>query len=190
MDRAGAPGWRSIALLFWRALRTYPADAPLVRISSSPSASSWLAAALVRSAPARLPESRLVARPRLRDRRDRRWSAFTVAYDLRRGAGTLAAAARRPRAAPTSSPTEEAFLGSHVRALLVELAEKDAYTEEHTRRVALRAVAGRRGARTRRPRACASLALGGLLHDIGKLTVPDEILQEAGPLDRRRVRTS
>ena len=35
---------------------------------------------------------------------------------------------------------EEAFLGSHVRALLVSLAEKDASTEEHTRRVALRAV--------------------------------------------------
>ena len=35
---------------------------------------------------------------------------------------------------------EEAFLGSHVRALLVDLVEKDEYTEEHTRRVALRAV--------------------------------------------------
>jgi HD-GYP domain-containing protein (c-di-GMP phosphodiesterase class II) len=28
-----------------------------------------------------------------------------------------------------------------------------------------------------------SLAIGGLLHDIGKLSVPDEILQKPGPLD-------
>jgi len=32
---------------------------------------------------------------------------------------------------------EQAFLGSHIRALTVSLAEKDEYTEEHTRRVAL-----------------------------------------------------
>jgi hypothetical protein len=35
---------------------------------------------------------------------------------------------------------EEAFLGSQIRALTVRLAEKDTYTEEHTRRVALHAV--------------------------------------------------
>ncbi len=35
---------------------------------------------------------------------------------------------------------EEAFLGSHVRALMVRLAEKDEYTEGHTRRVATLAV--------------------------------------------------
>jgi HD-GYP domain-containing protein (c-di-GMP phosphodiesterase class II) len=77
---------------------------------------------------------------------------------------------------------EEAFLGSRVRALMVRLAEKDAYTEGHTRRVALRSVQlgealGLSPARLR------SLAIGGLLHDVGKLTVPDAILQKPGPLD-------
>ncbi|MGH8801091.1 MAG: hypothetical protein ACREX6_02185, partial [Casimicrobiaceae bacterium] len=35
---------------------------------------------------------------------------------------------------------EEAFLGARVRALMVRLAEKDGYTEKHTRGVALLAV--------------------------------------------------
>jgi hypothetical protein len=77
---------------------------------------------------------------------------------------------------------EEAFLGSHIRALVVRLAEKDAYTEEHTRRVALRAVQvgeelGLAPGRLR------TLAVGGLLHDIGKLSVPDDVLKKPGPLD-------
>jgi putative nucleotidyltransferase with HDIG domain len=76
---------------------------------------------------------------------------------------------------------EEVFLGSQVRALLVSLAHKDASTEEHTRRVALRAVQvgeelGFGAARLR------TLAIGGLLHDIGKLSTPDTILRKAGPL--------
>jgi putative nucleotidyltransferase with HDIG domain len=76
---------------------------------------------------------------------------------------------------------EEAFLGSHVRALTLCLARKDEYTEEHTRRVALRAVQvgeelGLTGGRLR------ALATGALVHDIGKLSVPDEILQKPGPL--------
>lgn len=76
---------------------------------------------------------------------------------------------------------EEAFLGSHVRALLVALERKDVSTEEHTRRVALRAVqvGERLGLSAARLR---GLALGGLLHDIGKLSVPDAILLKAGPL--------
>jgi putative nucleotidyltransferase with HDIG domain len=76
---------------------------------------------------------------------------------------------------------EEAFLGSHVRALMVALAEKDEYTEGHTRRVAHRAVqvGEELGLPPQRLR---TLALGGLLHDIGKLQVPDEILKKPGPL--------
>jgi putative nucleotidyltransferase with HDIG domain len=78
--------------------------------------------------------------------------------------------------------SEERFLGSHVRALTLELAQRDAYTEQHTRRVALRAVqvGERLGLSTRHLRA---LAMGGLLHDIGKLAVPDSILKKPGPLD-------
>lgn len=77
---------------------------------------------------------------------------------------------------------EEAFLGSQVGGLVRLLAEKDAYTEGHTRRVALLAVEvgeelGLPPARLR------ELATGGLLHDIGKLSVPDEVLRKPGALD-------
>ena len=78
--------------------------------------------------------------------------------------------------------SEEAFLGSHVRALTVRLAEKDEYTEEHTRRVALRAV--QVGEELGLPRArLRVLAIGGLVHDIGKLAVPDSILKKPTQLD-------
>ena len=77
---------------------------------------------------------------------------------------------------------EEAFLGSQVGGLVRLLAEKDAYTEGHTRRVALLAVSvgeelGVAPARLR------ELATGGLLHDIGKLSVPDEVLKKPTALD-------
>lgn len=76
---------------------------------------------------------------------------------------------------------EEAFLGSQVRSLMVALANKDEYTEEHTRRVALRAVQVGEELGLTSPQ-LRSLAVGGLLHDIGKLRCPDEILKKPGPL--------
>ncbi len=76
---------------------------------------------------------------------------------------------------------EEAFLGGRVRALLVRLAEKDPSTEGHTRRVAALAVAI--GERLGQPEGrLRQLALGGLLHDMGKLSVPNEILNKPGRL--------
>jgi putative nucleotidyltransferase with HDIG domain len=102
-----------------------------------------------------------------------------VAIDLHRSAQS------RPLVGDLSAAelvaAEEDFLGSHVRALTVALAEKDEYTEGHTRRVALRAVqvGEELGLAPQRLRA---LAIGGLLHDIGKLHVPDEILKKPGPL--------
>jgi HD domain len=76
---------------------------------------------------------------------------------------------------------EEAFLGAHVRALTVRLATKDEYTEEHTRRVALRAVqVGEELGLT--PGRLRALAIGGLLHDIGKLSVPDAVLKKPSEL--------
>lgn len=102
-----------------------------------------------------------------------------VALDLRR------AAQSRPLVGDVTGADlvagEEAFLGAHVRALTLSLARKDEYTEEHTRRVALRAVQvgeelGLTGSRLR------ALATGALVHDIGKLSVPDSILQKPGPL--------
>jgi putative nucleotidyltransferase with HDIG domain len=77
---------------------------------------------------------------------------------------------------------EEAFLGGRVRALTQRLHAKDESTEEHTRRVALRAVqlGEELGLPPGRLRA---LAIGGLLHDIGKLSVPARILKKPGALD-------
>lgn len=104
----------------------------------------------------------------------------SAAYDLRRGyrsrplAGDLRAA--------DIVASEEAFLGARVRALMVRLADKDTSTEEHTRRVAARAVeVGERLGLS--PGRLRSLAIGGLLHDMGKLSVPDAVLQKPGPLD-------
>jgi putative nucleotidyltransferase with HDIG domain len=102
-----------------------------------------------------------------------------VALDLRRTAQS------RPLVGDVTGADlvagEEAFLGAHVRALTVSLSRKDGYTEEHTRRVAMRAVQvgeelGLTGTRLR------ALATGALVHDIGKLSVPDSILQKPGPL--------
>ena len=165
-------------VLFWRALRTYRltqrgADL-LVAVGIA-----WLAAAL----PAAL----------LLNYRNLGWwlghgfeivgiaaVGFTVAHDLRRGVARSRPLLGDLKGADLVAEAE-AFLGSHIRALLVELAEKDAYTEEHTRRVALRAaqVGDELGLAPERLR---DLAIGGLLHDIGKLTVPDAILKKPGPL--------
>jgi HD-GYP domain-containing protein (c-di-GMP phosphodiesterase class II) len=104
---------------------------------------------------------------------------FPVALDLHRGAQS------RPLAGDLSGAelvaSEEAFLGAHVRALTVSLAAKDEYTECHTRRVALRAVqvGEELGLSPIRLRA---LATGALVHDIGKLAVPDSVLKKPGPL--------
>jgi hypothetical protein len=76
---------------------------------------------------------------------------------------------------------EEAYLGTRVRSLLVRLADRDTSTEEHTRRVAL--LAARVGEELKLPPSLRrDLAVGGLLHDIGKLAVPLEILRKPGPL--------
>jgi putative nucleotidyltransferase with HDIG domain len=77
--------------------------------------------------------------------------------------------------------SEEAYLGPRVRALMVRLEQRDVSTEAHTRRVALLAAQVaeelRLSAGSRR-----HLAVGGLLHDIGKLAVPLEILNKPGKL--------
>jgi HD-GYP domain-containing protein (c-di-GMP phosphodiesterase class II) len=103
-----------------------------------------------------------------------------VAIDLAR------AAQSRPLAGDLSGAdlvaAEDIFLGSHVRALTVRLADKDEYTERHTRRVAMLAVrvGERLGLSASRLR---TLAIGGLVHDIGKLSVPDAILKKPGALN-------
>lgn len=102
-----------------------------------------------------------------------------VALDIRRAAGS------RPLIGDLRGADlvarEEAYLGAQVRALMVRLAQKDPYTEGHTRRVAGRAVEV--GETLGLPPATLrELAIGGLLHDIGKLGTPDEILKKPGAL--------
>lgn len=104
----------------------------------------------------------------------------SVAYDLRRGSQSRPLIGDLRTAEIVAA--EEAFLGARVRALMVRLAEKDQSTEEHTRRVASLAVEvgeelGIPAARLR------ILATGGLLHDVGKLSIPDSILQKPAALD-------
>lgn len=75
----------------------------------------------------------------------------------------------------------ELFVGG-VRALASAVDAKDPYTRGHSERVG--AVAGRIATcldldRTR----IDAIELAGLLHDIGKIGVPDAILQKPGPLD-------
>jgi HD-GYP domain-containing protein (c-di-GMP phosphodiesterase class II) len=104
----------------------------------------------------------------------------SLVYDLRRG--------RRSRAlvgdlrAAELVAAEEAYLGARVRALMERLGAKDSSTEEHTRRVAMLAVelGERLGLSPTRLR---SLAIGGLLHDIGKLSIPESILKKPASLD-------
>lgn len=103
-----------------------------------------------------------------------------VALDLKRGSQS------RPLAGDLRGyelvREEEDYLGSHIRALMLELAQKDEYTEGHTRRVAHLAVqvGEELGLPPHRLR---HLAIGGLLHDIGKLQVPDVVLKKPGALD-------
>ena len=103
-----------------------------------------------------------------------------AALDLRR------AGASRPLvgdlAATEIVAAEEAYLGARVRALMVRLAERDRSTEQHTRRVALLAASVGEELRLS-PTARRHLAVGGLMHDIGKLSVPLHVLRKPGPLD-------
>jgi HD-GYP domain-containing protein (c-di-GMP phosphodiesterase class II) len=104
-----------------------------------------------------------------------------VALDLRRGASHQSRPLVGDLRAVDLVSAEEAFLGSQVRALLVALAVKDGSTEEHTRRVALLAVEV--GDELCLPRGrLRALATGGLLHDIGKLSVRDDVLRKPASL--------
>ncbi|MDA0163758.1 HD-GYP domain-containing protein [Solirubrobacter ginsenosidimutans] len=105
--------------------------------------------------------------------------SIPAALDIKR------AGASRPLVGDLTAPDlvagEEAYLGPRVRALMVQLERRDVSTEEHTRRVAL--LAARVGEELKlSATARRHLAVGGLLHDIGKLSVPLEILNKPGKL--------
>jgi HD-GYP domain-containing protein (c-di-GMP phosphodiesterase class II) len=72
-------------------------------------------------------------------------------------------------------------------SLAAAVEAKDSYTEKHTHRVAENA--RMIGTRMRLPeRALDALYRGGIIHDIGKIGVPDAILQKPGPLDADELR--
>jgi HD-GYP domain-containing protein (c-di-GMP phosphodiesterase class II) len=75
----------------------------------------------------------------------------------------------------------ETCLSPNVRALIMTTEKRDAYTAGHNYRVALYALrlGERLGLNTEQLRA---IALGGIVHDVGKLKVPDSILNKPGKL--------
>jgi HD-GYP domain-containing protein (c-di-GMP phosphodiesterase class II) len=77
--------------------------------------------------------------------------------------------------------SEEVLLGGYVRALTATMELRDPSTREHSRRVAVLAVQVGM-AMGLPPAAQRRLAIAGLLHDIGKLQVPEAILRKPGRL--------
>jgi hypothetical protein len=76
---------------------------------------------------------------------------------------------------------EEELLGGYVRSLTATMELRDPSTREHSRRVA--ALAVRVGMHMGLPQpSVRTLAIAGLLHDIGKLQVPEQILNKPGDL--------
>jgi putative nucleotidyltransferase with HDIG domain len=102
-----------------------------------------------------------------------------VALDVHRGRPSHPLVGDLPAAELVAE--EEAFLGARVRVLMARLERKDRSTEEHTRRVAEWAVAIGEALDLSAGR-LRDLALAGLLHDIGKLSIPDAILGKPGTL--------
>ena len=89
----------------------------------------------------------------------------------------------------TEDPTERIMAGisPKVEALIIAAEAHDAYTGGHARRVALNAI--RLGEKIGlSPEELRALAQGSLLHDIGKISVPNEILNKPDKLtpDERR----
>jgi len=173
-----AAGLALLALIAWRAIRTWqltrrPAD--LLTVCGV----AWLGIALVTQLTVPFTQLAFYVGHGL-ELAGVIALALPAVLDLRRGV------ASRPLVGDLSATDlvteEEAFLGARVRALVVRLGEKDRATEGHTRRVAMLAVQVGDALGLSRGR-LRLLALGGLLHDMGKLSVPSAVLTKPGPLD-------
>ena len=90
--------------------------------------------------------------------------------------------------AEAEAQTEAAYTGA-IRALAAALDARDPYTAGHSERVSVLSVAIGRALRLPADD-LEVLRLGALLHDIGKIGVPDDILRQAGAADRRASSTS
>jgi diguanylate cyclase (GGDEF)-like protein/PAS domain S-box-containing protein len=102
-------------------------------------------------------------------------------------------------AEPAAPATAETAAGSRdyhcipfqvVNTLSNALAYRDMLTAEHSRQVAEWCVATARGLLP--PKQCYELEVAALLHDIGKIAIPDAILLKPGPLseDERQIMTA
>jgi putative nucleotidyltransferase with HDIG domain len=72
---------------------------------------------------------------------------------------------------------------STIEALACAVDAKDQYTHDHSGRVARLSVATARALGVRDEAACRDIELSGLLHDIGKIGIPDAILSKPARLD-------
>jgi HD-GYP domain-containing protein (c-di-GMP phosphodiesterase class II) len=72
----------------------------------------------------------------------------------------------------------------HVGELAEMLGERDRYTAEHSERIIDTVCTVARSLEVS-PASLAELKLAALLHDVGKIRVPDSILNKPGPLDER-----
>jgi len=93
---------------------------------------------------------------------------------------TLKHELQRPTAMPADNAIESSIPFHAVTSLITALAHRDPRTAEHSRRVADLCVATARGSMSERR--CYVLEVAALLHDIGKLGVPDAVLLKPGPL--------
>lgn len=102
---------------------------------------------------------------------------LTVAIESRRKQ------TERDRAVAAASTAEvKAFL-SGVQALVNSLESKDEYTKNHSKKVAHCAVIMANAVPGMTKDALREIRIGALLHDIGKIAVPEQILHKNGPLD-------
>jgi putative nucleotidyltransferase with HDIG domain len=85
--------------------------------------------------------------------------------------------------AAAEAETQAAYLGA-VRALAAALDARDPYTAGHSERVSALSVEIGRAMRLA-PEELDTLRLGALLHDIGKIGVPDELLRKPAALSAR-----
>lgn len=83
----------------------------------------------------------------------------------------------------SADPAEqlEAGISDSVRNLILATERRDPYTAGHQYRVAQGAFKMGRALRLR-PEQLRALVQGGVVHDVGKINVPDEVLNKRGPL--------
>jgi HD-GYP domain-containing protein (c-di-GMP phosphodiesterase class II) len=98
--------------------------------------------------------------------------------------GPFARSARAWRFRRSRPIAPEPGVGGAVGALMLALSQRDRAVAEHSERVGAcaREVGERLGLA---PDELADLELAGLLHDVGKIGIPDAILHKRGPLDDR-----